>query len=42
MFGIVERDGRARTYHMPEVTLKNVVEKIKDNVSYRNERDLHG
>ena len=33
MFGIVERDGRARTYHMPEVTLKGVAENIKGKVS---------
>ena len=48
VFGIVERDGRARTYHMPGVTLKNVVEKIKDNVSiatnavYTDESRLYG
>jgi DNA-directed RNA polymerase subunit RPC12/RpoP/transposase-like protein len=48
VFGMVERDGRARTYHMPEVTLKNVVEKIKDNVSiatnavYTDESSLYG
>jgi transposase-like protein len=48
VFGIVERNGRARTYHMPEVTLKNVVEKIKDNVSiatnavYTDESRLYG
>jgi transposase-like protein len=33
VFGMVERDGRARTYHMPGITMKGVVEKIKDNVS---------
>jgi transposase-like protein len=33
VFGVVERGGKARTYHMPTVTLKGVVEKIKDNVS---------
>ncbi len=33
VFGVIERDGRARTFHMPSVTLKSVVEKIKDNVS---------
>lgn len=33
MFGVVERGGKARTYHMPKVTLAGVVEKIKDNVS---------
>lgn len=48
VFGIVERDGRARTCHMPEVTLKGVVEKIKDNVSiatkaiYTDESRLYG
>ena len=33
VFGVVERGGKARTCHMPTVTLKGVVEKIKDNVS---------
>jgi transposase-like protein len=33
VFGMVERGGRARTYHMPEVTLNNIVDRIKDNVS---------
>ena len=33
VFGMVERDGRARTYHMPKVTLNNIVSRIKDNVS---------
>lgn len=33
VFGIIERDGRARTFHMPKVTLKNIVEKIQDNIS---------
>jgi DNA-directed RNA polymerase subunit RPC12/RpoP len=48
VFGIVERGGRARTYHMPEVTLTGVVEKIKGNVSiaadaiYTDESRLYG
>lgn len=33
VFGVVERDGKARTCYMPECTLKNVVSKIKDTVS---------
>jgi transposase-like protein len=33
VFGVVAHGGKARTYRMPEVTLKGVVEKIKDNVS---------
>ena len=33
VFGIVERKGRGRANHMPKVTLANVVERIKDNVS---------
>ena len=33
VFGMVERDGRARAYHKPKVTLNAIVEKIKDNVS---------
>jgi transposase-like protein len=48
VFGVVERGGKARTYHMPEVTLKGVVEKIKDNVSinaqaiYTDESSFYG
>ena len=30
---MVERDGRARTYHMPVVSQKNAVDMIKGNVS---------
>ena len=33
MFGVIERGGRAKTVHMPEVTMKNVVDKIKDTGS---------
>ena len=33
VFGIVERDGRVKTHHMPKVTLKAIVEHIKDDVS---------
>jgi transposase-like protein len=33
VFGMIERDGRAKTAHMPRVTLKAIVENIKDNVS---------
>jgi hypothetical protein len=33
VFGIVERGGKARTFHMRGMTLKTVVEKIKANVS---------
>ena len=48
MFGIVQRDGKARTYHMPTVTMKGVIDKIKDNVSidadaiYTDESNLYG
>jgi DNA-directed RNA polymerase subunit RPC12/RpoP len=48
VFGLVERDGKARTCHMPAVTLKNIVEKIKDNVSinataiHKDESALYG
>jgi DNA-directed RNA polymerase subunit RPC12/RpoP len=48
VFGVVQRDGKARTYHMPAVTLKAVVEKIKDNVSinataiHTDESNLYG
>jgi hypothetical protein len=33
VFGIVQRNGKARTYHMPEPTMKKIVEKIKGDVS---------
>ena len=48
VFGVVQRDGKARTYYMPNVTLNRVVEKIKDNVSidapaiYTDESNLYG
>ena len=48
VFGVVERDGKVRTSHMPEVTLKGVVEKIKDNVAitadaiYTDQSALYG
>lgn len=38
VFGIIERDGRAKTFHMRPVTIKSVVGKIKENVS----RDADG
>jgi transposase-like protein len=31
--GLVERDGRARTYHVAKVNRHNVIDKIKDNVA---------
>lgn len=33
VFGVIQRNGKARTYHMPELTLKKVMEKIKGDVS---------
>lgn len=33
VFGVVERGGRARTFHVPEVTIKTLIGKIKDNVA---------
>ncbi|MEB2363894.1 MAG: IS1595 family transposase [Bryobacterales bacterium] len=48
VFGVVERDGRARTCYMPAVSLKGVVEKIKDSVSinataiHTNDSNLYG
>jgi transposase-like protein len=33
VFGIVERDGKAKTCHMPGVSRARVVNKLKDNVS---------
>ena len=35
VFGLVERGGKARTFHMPEVTKGNVIDKIKDSVSIK-------
>jgi transposase-like protein len=50
LHGVVSRDGKARTCHMPRVALEGVVEKIKDkdNVSitadaiYADDSDLYG
>jgi transposase-like protein len=49
VFGVVQRDGKARTYHLSgKPTLKGVVEKIKDNVAitadaiYTDESNLYG
>jgi NDP-sugar pyrophosphorylase family protein len=49
VFGVVARDGKARTYHLNEKpTLKGVVAKIKDNVAitadaiYTDESNLYG
>lgn len=33
VFGMVARDGKAKTYHIPTVNRFNVIEKIKDNIS---------
>src|SRR5271157_2054632 len=33
VFGVVERDGKARTYHIPAAKKDVVISKIKDNVS---------
>jgi hypothetical protein len=33
VFGMVERDGRARTYHLPALNRHHIVDKIKDNIS---------
>jgi transposase-like protein len=33
VFGMVERDGRARTYHVPAVNRFHVIDKLKDNIS---------
>jgi transposase-like protein len=49
VFGVVSRDGKARTYHLPaKPTLKAVVEKVKDNVAitadaiYTDQSNLYG
>jgi transposase-like protein len=49
VFGVVQRDGKARTYHLSgKPTLKGVVERIKDNVEitadaiYTDESNLYG
>jgi hypothetical protein len=31
---MVERDGRARAYHMPKVTLNNIVDRINGDAIY--------
>jgi transposase-like protein len=33
VFGMVERDGKAKTWHVPAVNRFHIIEKIKDNVS---------
>jgi transposase-like protein len=33
VFGMVERDGRARTYHVRNMNRHNIVDKIRDNIS---------
>lgn len=33
VFGVVQRNGKARTYHMPQPTMKKIVDKIKGDVS---------
>jgi transposase-like protein len=33
VFGMVERDGKARTYHVKKVNRDNVIDKIRDNVA---------
>src|SRR5713226_5256620 len=33
VFGMVERDGKARTYHVSQLNRYNLISKIKDNIS---------
>jgi transposase-like protein len=33
VFGMVEREGRVKTYHVPKVNRHHVIEKIQDNIS---------
>ena len=33
VFGMVERGGKAKTYHIPQINRQNAVAKIKDNIS---------
>ena len=33
VFGMVERAGKARTYHVPQINRFHVIDKIKDNIS---------
>lgn len=40
VFGVIERDGRARTTHMPQVTLKGVVEKIRVRSQLKRMRSI--
>jgi DNA-directed RNA polymerase subunit RPC12/RpoP len=48
VFGVIERGGKARTFQMRPVTMKAVIEKIKDNVAidanaiYTDDSNLYG
>ena len=33
VFGVVERDGRAKTFHVPHVNRYHVIDKLKDNIA---------
>src|SRR5947209_5784488 len=33
VFGMVQRDGRAKTYHVPQINRYHVISKIKDNIA---------
>jgi transposase-like protein len=33
VFGVVERDGRAKTFHIPAVNRYHVINKLKDNIA---------
>jgi transposase-like protein len=33
VFGVVERDGRAKTFHIPAVNRYHVIDKLKDNIA---------
>ncbi len=33
VFGMVARDGKAKTYHIPQINRKNVIDKIEDSIS---------
>src|SRR5258708_5768720 len=33
VFGMVQRDGRAKTYHVPQINRYYVIDKIKDNIA---------
>lgn len=42
VFGMIERDGRAKTYHVRPMNRWNVIGKIEDKILHRGRSGLHG